>query len=160
MAWRIHESVIRGEIDNRVRDQVTGRIWMVGLNEPVTLELKGNPWRDLAGHRLTFTNADPKPGTLAGFFQVQKGVVGDMTASRKVKVPEVSIEELMRLEKAGLPWRWQWANSLYVEWFSEHNGRVVIESASYQLEIDVEESWAMDEAMECEQMQENDNGCD
>jgi len=26
MAWRIDESVIRGEIDNRTRDRVTGRI--------------------------------------------------------------------------------------------------------------------------------------
>ena len=39
MAWRIDESVVRGEIDNRVEGRVTGRIWFVGLDEPVELEL-------------------------------------------------------------------------------------------------------------------------
>ena len=30
MAWRIAESVVRGEIDNRRKGCVTGRIWLVG----------------------------------------------------------------------------------------------------------------------------------
>ena len=56
MAWRIDESVIRGEIDNRTRDRVTGRIWFEGRAEPVELNLTGNAWRDLAGRRLEFVN--------------------------------------------------------------------------------------------------------
>jgi hypothetical protein len=59
MAWRIDESVVCGEIDNRVEGRVTGRIWFVGLDEPVELELKGNPWRDLAGHVLKSTQPNP-----------------------------------------------------------------------------------------------------
>jgi hypothetical protein len=30
MAWRIHDHVIKGEIDNRRRDRVMGRIWLAG----------------------------------------------------------------------------------------------------------------------------------
>jgi hypothetical protein len=35
MAWRIEQSVVRGEIDNRVRGRVTGRLWLAGRPEPV-----------------------------------------------------------------------------------------------------------------------------
>ncbi|MSU22191.1 MAG: hypothetical protein EXS32_00005, partial [Opitutus sp.] len=95
MAWRIHESVIRGEIDNRVRGRVTGRLWFVGREAPVEFDLAGNAWRDLAGRRLEFVNPDPQAGHLAGLAAPQTGTIGDCTASRKVKVPEVSMEELM-----------------------------------------------------------------
>ena len=94
MAWRIDESVIRGEIDNRARDRVTGLIWFAGLAEPVELALEGNAWRDLAGRRLEFVNpVVVKPPLSAeqaeGFALRQHGTIGDCTASRRVKVPEV-----------------------------------------------------------------------
>lgn len=60
MAWRIDEQVIRGEIDNRARGRVVGRIWLSGRTEPVELDLAGNCWRDLAGRRLEFANPEPK----------------------------------------------------------------------------------------------------
>ena len=103
MAWRIDEQVVRGEIDNRARGRVTGRIWFHGRAEPVALDLAGNPWRDLAGHRLVFTNPDPKPGDLARLRDPQQGVTGDITASRKVKVPDCSMEELMEFVAARQP---------------------------------------------------------
>jgi hypothetical protein len=56
MAFRIHDSVVRGEIDNRVKGVVRGKIWVEGRTEPVVLELKGNAWPDLAGCLLTFSN--------------------------------------------------------------------------------------------------------
>ena len=98
MAWRIDELVIRGEVDNRVRGRVTGRLWFSGRDEPVVLELEGNAWRDVAGHVLRFTNPEPRPprpGELDGLATEQRGVVGDITASRKVKVPECTMDELM-----------------------------------------------------------------
>ena len=87
MAWRIDEEVIRGEIDNRTRGRVTGRIWLAGRNAPVELDLAGNAWRDLAGRRLEFVNPEPKAGQfpLEGFAARPTGVIGDCTASRKVK---------------------------------------------------------------------------
>ncbi len=148
MAWRIDEQVVRGEIDNRTRGRVTGRIWFHGRAEPVALDLAGNPWRDLAGHRLVFTNPDPKPGDLARLRDPQHGVTGDITASRKVKVPDCSMEDLMEFVAARQPFPWHWGNSLYLEWFSETNGRVVIESAHFQLALDGEAAWTMSEADE------------
>lgn len=62
MAWRIDEQVTHGEIDNRRKCYLTGRIWFTGREEPVELELTGNPWADLAGHTLRFRNPNPKPG--------------------------------------------------------------------------------------------------
>jgi hypothetical protein len=148
MAWRIDEQVTRGEIDNRRKDSLTGRIWFMGRDEPVELDLEGNPWADLAGHTLRFRNPDPKPGITDGFTARQEGVVGDITASRKVKVPDCSTEELLKCYEEKRPFPWHWANSLYLEWFSLTNGRVVIESASYELEIDAEPAWEMTEGDE------------
>ena len=155
MAWRIDESIIRGELDNRTRGRVTGRLWFAGRAEPVTLDLAGNAWRDLAGHVLRFTNPTPKPGALASLATLQRGVTGDITASRKVKVPDCSMDELMEFFKARKSFPWHWGNSLYLEWHSETNGRVVIESASYQLELDSEITWTMDESSEQAQREAN-----
>lgn len=148
MAWRIDEQVTHGEIDNRRKGYLTGRIWFTGREEPVELELTGNPWADLAGHTLRFRNPDPKPGLTEGFNARQQGVVGDITASRKVKVPDCSTEEMLKCYGEKRPFPWHWANSLYLEWHSLTNGRVVIESGSYQLEIDAEPAWTMQEGDE------------
>lgn len=136
MAWRIHDSVLRGEIDNRERGIVRGKIWLHGIGEPVTLELKGNACRDLAGCLLTFENRKETysigEGRLA---QLQRGTVGDLTASRKVRVLDMPFEEAYMRKKKKLPVPEHTANSVYLEWFSELNGRVVIESADYEVKI-------------------------
>lgn len=155
MAWRIEESVVRGEIDNRVRGRVTGRIWFVGREAPVEFDLAGNAWRDLAGRRLEFVNPDPKPGDLGNFAARQTGTIGDCTASRKVKVPEVTMDELMKLYEQRKPFPWHWGNSLYFEWFSTANGRVVIESASYTLTISPDIAWDLMPAEEETQRRAN-----
>lgn len=144
MAWRIDEQVIRGEIDNCRKGRVTGRIWFVGRDNPVELDLTGNPWMDLAGHTLRFRNPQPRSGLSDGFAILQTGVVGDITASRKVKVPDCSEEEFIQCYEERRPYPWHWANSLYLEWFSQANGRVVIESGSYELEIGDGPAWSMD----------------
>jgi len=151
MAWRIDEQLVRGEIDNRVRGRVTGRLWFLGREEPVVLDLAGDAWRDVAGHLIRFSNPAPKPGApdaLKGLASLQRGAVGDITASRRVKVPDCSMEELLRLVRAGKTFPWHWGNSLYLEWHGDRNGRVVIESASYRIEIEPEASWRMSAAEE------------
>src|SRR5213596_46890 len=141
MAFRIHDSVVRGEIDNRVKGIVCGRIWVEGRAEPVTLELKGNAWPDLAGCLLTFTNPQrclPHPH-LDSLNPIQRGTIGDLTASRKVRVFDVPLEEALEMIRRKAKPPEHMANSLYLEWFSEANGRVVIESADYELEISAPE---------------------
>jgi hypothetical protein len=152
VAWRIDEQVIRGEIDNRTRGRVTGRIWFAGRDDPVTLDLEGDAWRDLAGRRLEFVNPEPKPGLADSFASLQQGVVGDMTASRKVRVPEISMEEFAEYFAQRRPFPWHWGNCLYLEWFSGRNGRVVIESPYFRLTVAADETaWEMSEAEEHEQ---------
>ncbi len=155
MAYRVDEQVIRGEIDNRARDRVTGKIWMTGAEHPLTLDLQGNPWRDLVGHRLVFENPSPKGDYPEGLRLEQKGRVGDITASRKVKVPECSMEELMEHYRKKTSFPWHWGNSLYLEWYSEFNGRVVIESSDFTLKVEGEATWHMSEAEERQQMEAN-----
>jgi hypothetical protein len=155
MAWRIDEHLLRGEIDNRVRGRVTGRLWFAGRAEPVVLDLAGNAWRDLAGRRLEFVNPAPVPGSLAGFAARQEGTAGDITASRKVKVPDIPLDQIGAYYEARRPWPWHWGNSLYLEWFGARNGRVVIESASYQLTISPEAAWDMTPAEEEQQRAAN-----
>ena len=137
MAFRIHDSVVRGEIDNREKGIVRGRIWVHGREAPVILELKGNAHFDLAGCFLSFEN----PGTLAphqhlgSLDSLQHGVVGDITASRKVRVFDLPFEEAYAMIKRGEKPPEHLANSLYLEWFSKANGRVVIESSDYRLKV-------------------------
>lgn len=155
MAWRIDEAVVRGEIDNRTRGRVTGRIWFVGQTEPVELNLTGNCWRDLAGRRLEFANPRPKPGDLGNFPLMQKGAAGDITASRKVKVPDIPLDQIGEYYAAKKPFPWHWGNALYLEWFGETNGRVVIESAGYDLKIIGEPAWEMTPEEEAAQRRAN-----
>jgi hypothetical protein len=144
MAWRIEHAVTHGEIDNTVEGQTTGKIWLAGRDEPLILSLVGDCWRDLAGARLQFENPTPKPESDANALDTdQKGIVGDMTASRKIKAPTVSDERAHELYQNQLEVPCEWRNTLYLEWFSEINGRVVIETAGFRLSITSYE-WQMD----------------
>ena len=148
MAWRIDEAVAHGEIDNTVEGHTTGRIWLAGRDEPLILSLDGDCWRDLAGTRLQFENPNAKAVEDSDALDVdQSGIVGDMTASRKNKVPTVSEEVFHELYENNREIPYEWRNTLYLEWFSEINGRVMIESAGYVMTISPHE-WEMDEDAE------------
>lgn len=151
MAFRIHDSVVRGEIDNRTRGLVRGAIWFEGRPEPLRLELTGNAHPDLAGCRLTFVNPEPrvKHAHLDALHPLQRGSIGDLTASRKVRVFDLPFEEAYAMLQRGEKPPEHLANTLYLEWFSEANGRVVIESASYELTISAPE-WRLTPAEEDE----------
>lgn len=155
MAWRIDAQVIRGEVDNRVRGRIVGRFWFLGRKEPVELDLQGNGSRDLAGRCLEFVNPSPKAGLDPMFAVRQAGVVGQFTASRKVRVPEISPEEMSVYYRQKKPFPWHWGNSVYFEWYSLANGRVVIESADYQLTVAEDTTWEMSAQEEEVQQQIN-----
>jgi hypothetical protein len=149
MAFRIQDSVIRGEIDNRVKGTVRGTIWLEGRPEPISLELRGNAQPDLAGCFLTFVNRlapfrDPHIDLLGS---LQRGAAGDVTAARKVRVFPPSVDRADAVRESNEQPREPLANSLYLEWFNETNGRVVIESADYELTISPPE-WKLTEEEE------------
>ena len=156
MAWRLNKAVIRGEIDNRIKGVVTGKIWLVGVADPIDLQLEGDCWRDMAGCLLTFENPNPQKADdeHSDLNLHQGGLVGDMTASRKVRVLEIPVEEAYRMCKRGEKPPEHMGNCLYLEWYSDFNGRVVIESTNYQITIS-EPAWLMTEAEEVEQRETN-----
>ncbi len=146
MAFRLAEEVVHGHVDNTRKGVVTGEIWLAGCAAPIRLELSGNGHPDLAGCRCIFRNPAPQaPGRPCELVPVQRGRVGDMTASRKVRVLDPSAERAL----AGDSWPEaapppKWGNALYLEWYSEANGRVVIESASFEVELDLPQ-WRLSE---------------
>ena len=140
MAWRIHEHVLRGKIDNRKRGCVTGEIWLAGIDQPLVLELTGDCAPDLAGCELSFENPALIPMTTKPPAAQQRGPAGDITAARKVRVFDVPIEEALAMSKRGETPPEHMANAVYLEWFSERSGRVVIQSADYRLQIS-EPAW-------------------
>jgi hypothetical protein len=135
MAWRICEHVLRGEIDNRMRGRVTGRIWLAGIMEPLALDLRGDCQPDLAGCLLRFENPNARALTTRPPAFQQSGAAGDITAARKVRVYDVPVASALAMVRRGQTPPEHRANALYMEWFSALSGRVVIESAEYHLEV-------------------------
>lgn len=140
MAWRLHEHVLRGEIDNRTRGRVAGRIWLAGFEEPLVLQLLGDCHPDLAGCLLRFENPEPVAMTTKPPASRQRGTTSDMTAARKVRVFDIPFEEAYAMIKAGGTPPEHMANALYLEWHSDLSGRVLIESTDYRLEVS-EPAW-------------------
>lgn len=129
--------MVRGELDNRVRGLVRGRLWFHGAAEPFTVELTGNAAPDFAGCLLEFENLDsthplPRDVKLA---PPLTGVAGELTASRRVRLAEY--DEQGRPKPTD-----RWGNAVYLEWFSPALGRVVIESADFCVRVSAPE-WAL-----------------
>ena len=119
MAWRPHESLISGELDNSVLGKVTGWLRFVGMKEVVKLDLAGDFHRDIRGTKVRLRNPNPtqdgdRAKYLDGFSPAQTGNVGDMTA--------------------GLPPQ-DYVAYPYFEFYSEQNGRVVLELDPEQVEV-------------------------
>src|SRR5260370_31586363 len=161
MAFRIHGGGVGGEIDNRVKGIVRGKIWVEGRADPVVRELKGTAWPDLAGCLLMFTNPQKRipHQHLDSLNPVQRGSIGDLTASRKVRVFDIPLEEALDMIHRKEKPPEHMANSLYLEWFSERNGRVVIESADYELTISAPE-WRLTPAEDAERANQAAAGMD
>jgi hypothetical protein len=144
MAWRIHERVSKGEIDNRWRDHVRGQIWLVGRDKPIRLDLCGNCLRDLAGCFVKFENPQAKPAADedVALADRQSGVAGEITASRRVRVFDVPLEEALCITREGKAPPEHMGNCFYLEWFGDTNGRVVIESTDYEIDTSTPE-WTL-----------------
>lgn len=141
MAWRIADQVERGEIDNRTKDLITGILWLRGWAQPVRLQLTGNAGPDMAGRLVRFTNPKPtwvEPDQVRALAALQNGVCGDMIAHRDVRVPLESQNAVPCT--AGMPTRV--AQAIYLEWFSDSNGRVVIEGVDFEVSFS-EPAWLL-----------------
>jgi hypothetical protein len=109
---------LQGELDNTKPLQVTGWMRFAGMSEKVTFNLKGDFHRDIRGAKIRFTGdgaEDDDAGRYMSCFAAhQTGDVGDITA--------------------GLPPR-DYVDYPYIEWYSDPNGRVVIELEPQQVQV-------------------------
>ena len=121
MAWRPTRYLIKGELENTERRKVTGWVEFLGLESRVTINLDGEFHRDIRGAAIHFYGDSRDNAELVeagryfnGFASHQTGKVGDITA--------------------GLPPR-DYSDYPYIEWYSDQNGRVVLELDPEQLEV-------------------------
>jgi hypothetical protein len=120
MAWRPTDYLVEGILDNSVQDKVTGWMKFAGLNENVVFDLEGNFHRDIRGAKVQLhgdgeiANPQQAAAYMHDFSILQKGNVGDMTAG---KPPQDYVE---------YP---------YFEWYSEDNGRCVVELEPEQVQL-------------------------
>lgn len=155
MAWRIHDSVVQGVIDNRVRGSVTGQLWLVGRAAPLQLRLRGNACGDLAGCELSFERIQPDTLIATSLAMIQEGVVGEITASKKARVPVLPLKGpsgIVAPSQSRPPTRM--ANVLFLEWYSERNGRVMLESADFNMRVS-DHAWSLSVVEEEEQRRVN-----
>ncbi len=119
MAWRPTRFLKEGELDNTVPGKVTGWMQFAGVKEKVTFELEGDFHRDIRGTRIRLKaeGRDDDPAAekyMETFSARQTGKVGDITA--------------------GLPPQ-DYSTYPYVEFYSNENGRVVLELEASQIEV-------------------------
>ena len=119
MAWRPTKYLVEGELDNTTPSKIVGWMKFAGLKQRVTFDLAGNFHRDIRGAKLHLEgdgSPDEKEAVsyMKGFSLQQSGNAGDITA--------------------GLPPR-DYVDYPYIEWYSEDNGRVVIELEPAQVKV-------------------------
>lgn len=149
MACRFAEYIERGWLDASERGRITGEIWLRGKDEPLRLDLKGYPMADLAGLLISFENPAPQEGDAPqGLQSNQKGVAGDITASRKTVQGQPPYHRD----------NFKTVNALYIEWYSETNGRMVIEAVGFRLSVHGSPLWQLTEEDELLRQQAVANG--
>ena len=152
MDFRIGDQVVCGEIINTSANTVHGWLELRDVEQPVALQLTGNPGPEMAGRHIRFEVRDDVPSfespaadvDMSQFSMQQVGPTGTMTF-RRIKVSDGSVEELDERDPSGKPRPERWKNILYLEWFSQ-NGRVVLELVDPKIEyVDPSQSETEDE---------------
>jgi len=120
MAWRPARFLLEGILDNTLKNKVSGWMRFAGMAEKVIFDLEGDFHRDIQGAKIhirggAVNNSDEAQKYMGDFCQSQIGKVGDMTA--------------------GLPPGDYLSGRVYLEWYSNENGRVVIELEQSQVEL-------------------------
>ena len=141
MAWRFTHLVEEGELDNTTKGRVIGWIKLAGREQPLQLDLRGNCHYDLAGWRFRLVRVRPEPewdndhnNDLTGLAEYQIGEAGDITAAQEISEFDCPIEEFIQRKELGEPPPVYHRRSIYVEWYSGSNGRVVIQSTRFEVE--------------------------
>lgn len=144
MAIRIDEnSITEGYIDNRKEGITIIKLAFVdGFYTEVVL--KGNPQRDTAGRLVSLHHQQPDTSLshADGLTPKDKGMVGEISAARKSKVPTISLKEVGEYYAQRKKIPYQWKNTLYLEWYTLNGGRCVLEASSLTM-TSSEPEWIM-----------------
>jgi hypothetical protein len=114
MAWRPTKQLIEGELDNTIPGKVTGWMEFTGMKKLVRFDLEGDFHRDIKGNKIKLFGDGEESDYMNGFSPEQVGSVGDITAGLEPQ---------------------DYVNYPYIEWYSQTNGRVVLELDDYQVEV-------------------------
>ena len=154
MAFQLSDLVVAGFFMNSHRYSTHGRLLLRGGEMTYAFELTGDPSPDLRGRKLEFEvpgndrePTDEDRRLVAQFKPLQIGPTGEMTAARKARVFDCSVEEFLRRSELGEPPPTRWEECLYLEWFSQ-NGRVVLELPMSKIRFFTEEEIAARERAE------------
>jgi hypothetical protein len=124
MAWRPSGQLVAGELDNTVLGKVTGYMHFAGVKGKIKFDLEGDFHRDIRGCKIRIKGeGEYKRGYMEGFEKVQKGNVGDITAGNPIGK-----------DSNGEP-IYDYSAYPYIEWYSDDNGRVVLELDKSQVKI-------------------------
>lgn len=141
MAWRPDQLLQTGELDNTQRGWTIGWLQLDGFTDRLQLKLAGNCHPDLAGWKFRIHRIEPElsgdedaPFDYSGISLDQSGHVGDITADQMIKHHDIPNDELVRRLIAGEQPPYTLRKCLYLEWFSNANGRVVIQSTRLEVE--------------------------
>jgi hypothetical protein len=149
MAWRLGTYIVEGTLDNRAPLCTRGEILLRDWEQPLELDLVGNPDPDLAGRLLYFRARDfgyggfePESARQLEMEPRQFGATGTMTAHYQVRVFPGSVDAFIRRSELGEPPPMEWKRCLTLEWFS-NNGRVQLQLADPELWFleETDEGW-------------------
>jgi len=153
MAWRPEQLVKAGELDNTFPGWTIGWLELDGIDERLQLKLAGNCHPDLAGWRFRIHRIEPELQSdidgspdYSGISLDQSGHVGDITADQMIKHHDIPSNELVRRLMAGEKPSFTWRKRLYLEWYSNKNGRIVIQSTRLEIERIGERAFELTEA--------------
>jgi hypothetical protein len=160
MAWRPTEWVLEGELDNTTQGWTVGWIRLQDRDEPLRLKLAGNCHPDLAGWKFRIVRTDPsaeppRAPNYDGIATDQSGTIGDMTADQVLQHFDCSIDEFLKLHREGNPPPTTLRKALYLEWYSNRNGRVVIQSTRLSVERIGERAFELSDEAWAEQAKQN-----
>ena len=142
MAWRPTPLVQGGHLDNTTPGWTTGTLNLDGRPDPVRLKLVGDCHPDLAGWRFDLIRIEPEPpepddpdprATYADLHADQSGHVGDVTADMMIKHFDIPSSEVVRRLLDGDRPPFTMRKCVYLEWYSNRNGRVVIQSTRLEV---------------------------
>lgn len=134
---------------------ITGTLTVAGVRDPVSVELRGNFLRDIAGCTVELRNPIPDADSrvVAALASHQDGEAGEMTASRR-------ITQMLRKARPPRDYPVQTVgnalkNLLFLEWFNQQRQRIVIQSWHWNVQLVSAPAWLMPKEMESAIIKEN-----